>query len=111
MGMVEMGSYETNTPRGAMGTDLHGMKTPWGAMAQWGWDPMRPRPHRACGHGGDGTQWGQDPTGRNADRSPWDEDPMGHMGMVWVGPNGMKTPKSTMGTDLHGMKTPVSIWE
>ena len=47
MGMVEMGSYETNTPWGAMGTDLHGMKTPWGAMAQWGRDPMRPRPHGA----------------------------------------------------------------
>ena len=47
MGMVEMGSYETNTPWGAMGTDLHGMKTPWGTVAQWGRDPMRPRPHGA----------------------------------------------------------------
>ena len=33
MGMVEMGPHETNTP--------------WGAMAQWGRDPMRPRPHGA----------------------------------------------------------------
>ena len=51
MGMVWVGPNGMKTPKSAMGTDLHGIKTPWGAMAQWGWDPMRPRPH--------GAQWEQ----------------------------------------------------
>ena len=91
-GTVGMGSYETETPWGATGTDPHGMKTPWGTVAQWGRDPMRPRPYRVRGHGRDGTPWDQDPKWCNGDTSPWGEDPMGHSGIVGMGSYETETP-------------------
>ena len=78
MGMMEMGPHETNTP--------------WGTVAQWGRDPMRPRPYRVRGHGRDGTPWDQDPKWCNGDTSPWGEDPMGHSGIVGMGSYETETP-------------------
>ena len=41
MGMVEMGSYETNTSRGTVGTGSYETETPWGAT---GTDPCANKP-------------------------------------------------------------------